>query len=209
MHLVLLGPPGAGKGTLSEKARDLLKVPQISTGALFRAAIAEGSPLGHKVKGIIGSGKLVDDETTIGLIKSRLAEDDVKNGYILDGYPRTIAQAEALEKISHIEKVVNLIIPDEWVLERLGGRRVCRDCGHSFHIVYDIPKIENVCDHCGGEIYTRDDDKAEAIQKRQEVYKAQTAPLICFYRKLGVVVDVHTCLEYEDTLANFKKALGL
>jgi len=209
MKLIFLGPPGAGKGTLAAKAVDILKLPHISTGAIFRAALAAGTPLGLKVKAIMDAGQLVDDATTIELVKERLAQDDVKKGYILDGFPRTIPQAEALEKFSTVEKVVNFDIPDSSVIERLGGRRVCRKCGHNFHIIFDKPKKEGVCDHCGGEVYTRDDDKAEAIQKRIEVYRKQTAPLIDFYRKKGILIDVDAKPAVDQVVGNFKKALGV
>jgi len=209
MKLILLGPPGAGKGTLAAKAVDLLNVPHISTGVIFRAAMSSGSPLGLKVKAIVESGKLVDDETTIELVKERLAQDDVQKGYILDGFPRTIPQAEALAKFSTVEKVVNISISDADVLERLGGRQVCRKCGHNFHVVFDKPKQDGVCDHCGGEVYTRDDDKDEAIQKRLEVYRAQTAPLIDFYGAKGLLVNMEARIKFEETLDNFKKALGV
>jgi len=182
MNLIFLGPPGAGKGTLAVKAIEILGVPQISTGSIFRTAIADGTPLGLKVKAIIDAGKLVDDETTIALVKERLAKDDVKKGYILDGFPRTIPQAEALAGFSKVDKVINFDIPDSGVLARLGGRRVCRKCGFNFHTIFNKPKKEGVCDHCGGEVYIRDDDKPEAVQKRLEVYRAQTAPLIDYYR---------------------------
>ena len=209
MKLIFLGPPGAGKGTLAAKAVDILKLPHISTGAIFRAAQAEGTPLGLRAKAIMDAGKLVDDETTIGLVKERLAKDDTQKGYILDGFPRTIPQAEALDTFSKVEKVVNFDIPDPVILERLGGRRVCRKCGYNFHAVFDKPKQEGVCDHCGGEVYTRDDDKAEAIQKRLEVYRAQTAPLIDFYRSKGILVDVDARPAVDQVVENFKKALGI
>ena len=207
MKLIFLGPPGAGKGTLAAKAVDFLKLPHISTGAIFRSAIAAQSPLGLKVKAIIDAGKLVDDETTIELVKERLAQDDAQSGYILDGFPRTIFQAETLAGFSMVDKVVNFDIPDSSVLERLGGRRVCRKCGHNFHVVFDKPKAEGVCDHCGGEVYVRDDDRAEAIQKRLEVYRAQTAPLIGFYREKGLLVDVDARPGVDEVVENFKKAL--
>jgi len=207
MKLIFLGPPGAGKGTLADKAVDFLKLPHISTGAIFRSAIAAQTPLGLKVKAIIDSGKLVDDDTTIALVKEYLSKDEVKNGYILDGFPRTIPQAEALAGFSAVDKVVNFDIPDSLVLERLGGRRVCRKCGHNFHMVFDKPKAEGVCDHCGGEVYTRDDDKAEAVQKRLEVYRAQTAPLIDYYRGKGLLVDVDAKPSVDKVVENFKQAL--
>ena len=209
MKLIFLGPPGAGKGTLAAKAVDILALPHVSTGAIFRAAMSAGSPLGLKVKAIVESGKLVDDETTIELVKERLALDDAQKGYILDGFPRTIPQAEALAAFSAVDQVVNFDIPDSLVLERLGGRRVCRKCGYNFHMVFDKPKNETVCDHCGGEIYTRDDDRAEAIQKRLEVYRAQTAPLIDYYRSKGLLVDVDARPAVDKVVENFKKALSV
>ena len=209
MKLIFLGPPGAGKGTLAAKAVDILKLPHISTGAIFRSAMAAGSTLGLKVKVIVESGKLVDDETTIELVKERLAQEDAQKGYILDGFPRTIAQAEALAKFSAVDKVVNFDLPDSKVLERLGGRRVCRNCGYNFHVIFNKPKQEKVCDYCGGEVYTRDDDKSEAIQKRLEVYRAQTAPLIDFYRQKGLLVDIDARPAVDQMVENFKHSLGL
>jgi len=209
MNLIFLGPPGAGKGTLAGKAVDILAVPHISTGAIFRSAIAARTPLGVKVKEIIDSGKLVDDDTTIELVKERLAQDDALKGYILDGFPRTIPQAEALAQFAKIDKVVNFDIPDSGVLERLGGRRVCRKCGFNFHMVFNMPKIENVCDFCEGEIYTRDDDRPEAVQKRLEVYRAQTAPLIDFYRNQDLIIDIDARPMVDEIVIEFKKRLGL
>jgi len=209
MKLIFLGPPGAGKGTLAVRAVELLKIPQISTGSIFRTAIAEGTPLGLKVKSIIDAGKLVDDETTIALVKERLAKDDVQHGYILDGFPRTIPQAEALASFSTVDKVINFDIPDTGVLERLGGRRVCRKCGFNFHMIFNKPSNENDCDHCGGEVYTRDDDRAEAVQKRLEVYRAQTAPLIDYYRDKGILLDIDARPMVDEIVVSFKKALGI
>jgi len=209
MKLIFLGPPGAGKGTLALKAVEILKVEQISTGSIFRAAIAAKSPLGLKVKAIIDSGKLVDDDTTIALVKERLAMDDVQKGYILDGFPRTIPQAQALDTFSTVEKVINFDIPDSGVLERLGGRRVCRKCGYNFHMIFNKPAKDDVCDHCGGEIYTREDDRPQAIQKRLEVYREQTAPLIDFYRQKGLLIDIDARPMVDEIVVNFKKALGI
>jgi len=209
MKLIFLGPPGAGKGTLAVRAVEILNIPQISTGSIFRAAIADGTPLGLKVKSIIDAGKLVDDETTIALVKERLAKDDVKSGYILDGFPRTIPQAEALAAFSTVDKVINFDISDSGVLERLGGRRVCRKCGFNFHAVFNKPAKEGICDHCQGEIYIRDDDRPEAVQKRLEVYRAQTAPLIDFYREKGLLLDIDASTQIDETVVSFKKAMGI
>jgi adenylate kinase len=208
MNLIFLGPPGAGKGTLAAKAVEILSVPHISTGAIFRAAIAAKSPLGLKVKAIIDAGKLVDDATTIELVKERLAQPDAKKGYILDGFPRTIPQAEALATFSGVDKVVNFDIPDDGVVERLSGRRVCRGCGANYHVAFQKPKKDGVCDACGGELYTRDDDKKEAIQKRLEVYRAQTAPLIDHYRAKGILVDVDARPAVDTVVENFRKAMA-
>ncbi|MDR2661507.1 MAG: adenylate kinase [Treponema sp.] len=209
MKLIFLGPPGAGKGTLAAKAVDSLHVPHISTGNIFRAAIAARSALGLRVKAIIDSGKLVDDETTIALVRDRLAQDDVQKGYILDGFPRTIAQAEALAGFSAVDKAVNFDLPDAAVLERLGGRRTCRACGANFHVLFGPPKKEGLCDSCGGELYIRDDDREEAVAKRLEVYREQTAPLIGYYREKGLLVDVDAEPAPNAVLENFRKSLGI
>jgi adenylate kinase len=207
MKLIFLGPPGAGKGTLAARAVDILKVPHISTGVIFRSAIAAQSPLGLKVKAIIDAGKLVDDGTTIELVKERLAQADARGGYILDGFPRTIPQAEALAVFSAVDRVINFDIPDEMVLERLGGRRVCRKCGVNYHVVFNRPKKEAICDICGGEVYTRDDDRAEAVQKRLEVYREQTAPLIGYYRDRGCLIDVDARPAVDQVVENFMGAV--
>ena len=209
MKLILLGPPGAGKGTLAVKAVDILKAPHVSTGAIFRSAIAAKTPLGLKVKEIIGTGNLVDDETTIKVIKERLAQNDVQNGYILDGFPRTICQAGALENISIVDRVVNFDAPDSIVLQRLGGRRVCRKCGFNFHVIFNKPQKEGLCDHCGGELFTRDDDQRQVIEQRLQIYRVQTAPLIDFYRGKGVLAYVDARPQADEVINNFKKCLGL
>jgi adenylate kinase len=209
MNLIFLGPPGAGKGTLAAKAVDILKVPHISTGNIFRAAIAAQSPLGLKVKAIIDAGKLVDDEITIELVKERLAQADAQKGYILDGFPRTIPQAEALAGFSRVDKVVNFDLPDGSVLERLGGRRVCRQCGVNYHQTFNPPQKADVCDACGGEVYTRDDDREEAVAKRLEVYRDQTAPLIDYYRQKGLLTGVDARPSVDQVVENFRKAVGV
>ena len=207
MNLLFLGPPGAGKGTLAVRVVEAQKIVHISTGNIFRAAIAAQTPLGIKVKKIIDDGGLVDDETTIALVKERLAEADVQPGYILDGFPRTITQARALSLFSTVVRVINFDISDREVVERLSGRRVCRKCGFNWHKIYNPPAKEKVCDKCGGEIYTRDDDKAEAIRKRLEVYRLQTAPLIEYYRGLGVLSDIDARPHIDQILREFTEVM--
>ena len=207
MKCIFLGPPGAGKGTLAVKAVDILGAPHISTGAIFRSAIAAKSPLGLKVKAIIDSGKLVDDQTTIELVRERLGQEDAFQGYILDGFPRTIPQAEALSSFAEVDKVFNFDIPDAAVLQRLSGRRVCRACGANYHALFQKPGKDGICDTCNGELYTREDDMESAIVKRLEVYRAQTAPLIDYYRAKGLLVDVDARPRVDEVVANFRKAL--
>jgi adenylate kinase len=207
MKLIFLGPPGAGKGTLAVRAVGAIGVPHISTGNIFRAAIAAQSELGRSVKAILDAGKLVDDKTTIALVQERLVQDDAQKGYILDGFPRTIAQAEALAGFSAVDKVVNFDLPDDLVLKRLGGRRTCRNCGANFHILFGKPKKDGVCDSCGGELYTRDDDREEAVAKRLEVYREQTAPLIDYYRNKGLLVDIDASPAPDEVLENFRQSL--
>lgn len=205
MNFIFLGPPGAGKGTLAAAVSALYGIPHISTGEIFRAAIKAQTPLGKKVKAIIDSGALVGDDITVELIRDRLAQSDAKNGFILDGFPRTINQAKQLEKIAKIDCAVNFDINDEAVVERLSGRRVCRKCSHNFHVVFMPPEKENTCTHCGGELYIRDDDKPEAIKRRLEVYRAQTAPLIDFYRSKNLLKNIDAKPATDIILADFKK----
>jgi adenylate kinase len=209
MKLIFLGPPGAGKGTLAEKIKVVLNAPQISPGVIFRCAIEMATPLGLKVKAIIDEGKLVDNEITIELIKQRLSQEDARENFILDGFPRTIIQAEALTTFAIVDKVVNFDIPDSLVLERMGGREVCSKCGSNFHKVFCKPKVEGICDHCGGKVYTRGDDKIETIQKRLDIYRTETLPLISYYRDKGLLVDIDAQPSIDKVLENFKKALGL
>ena len=204
MNFIFLGPPGAGKGTLASQVAGEYNIPHISTGDIFRANIKNGTELGKKAKAIIDAGGLVSDEITIGLVKDRLSKDDTKNGYILDGFPRTIPQAEALETFAKIDAAVNFDIADEAVVERLGGRVCCKDCGQMYHIKFNPPKTEGKCDKCSGELYTRDDDKTEAIKHRLEVYRDSTAPLIDFYKNKGNLVNIDARPAPEKVLEEFK-----
>ena len=204
MNFIFLGPPGAGKGSLAVKVAQDYKIPHISTGDIFRAAIKNQTPLGVKVKAIIDSGSLVSDDITCALVKERLAEADCKNGFILDGFPRTIPQAEALETFCPDVTVVNFTIADEVVVGRLSTRRVCKKCGENYNIVSVKPKVEGICDKCGGELYQRDDDKPESITHRMEVYREQTEPLIAYYRQKGKLQDIAAEKQTAEVLEEFK-----
>ena len=204
-NFIFLGPPGAGKGSLAVKVAEDYKIPHISTGDIFRANIKAQTPLGVKVKAIIDSGSLVSDELTFELVKDRLAQDDCKNGYILDGFPRTIPQAEMLEGLVSDVKVVNFEIQDEIVIRRLSTRRVCKACGANFNVLTLPPKVEGVCDKCGGELYQRDDDKQESILHRMDVYREQTEPLINFYKEKGKITNLDASIETDVLLGEFKK----
>jgi adenylate kinase len=190
MNVIFLGPPGSGKGTIASKITKELKIPHISTGDLFRAAIKAENDLGLKIKSIIEAGDLVPDEVTIEVVKRRLEETDTKDGYILDGFPRTPAQAEALGEFSKVDKVIDLSLNDEELIKRLSGRRVCRSCGNSFHVDFVPPKTDGICDDCGGELYTRKDDQIDSIKNRLEVYYSQTEPLKQYYKTLDVIYPI-------------------
>ena len=209
MKLIFLGPPGAGKGTLADLAVDELKLPHISTGDLFRAAVKDGTPLGLKVKDILASGGLVPDDLTIALVRERLAQPDAARGWILDGFPRTIPQAEALEALEPADKAVNFDVPDDIVVDRLSTRRVCRACGKIYNVKGMPPKKEGVCDVCGGEVYTRDDDKESSIRTRLENYRKQTEPLIGWFGGRGKLVTIDGTGGPTVVLERFRKALGL
>ncbi len=204
-NFIFLGPPGAGKGSLAVKVAEEYKIPHISTGDIFRANIKNQTPLGVKVKAIIDSGSLVSDDLTCELVKDRLSQADCKNGYILDGFPRTIPQAEMFTKICDDVKVVNFEIKDEIVIRRLSTRRVCKACGANFNVLTLPPKVEGVCDKCGGELYQRDDDKQESILHRMDVYREQTEPLIKFYRDKGAITDLDASIETDVLLGKFKE----
>lgn len=204
-NFIFLGPPGAGKGSLAVKVAEDFKIPHISTGDIFRANIKAQTPLGVKVKAIIDSGALVSDELTFELVKDRIAQDDCKNGYILDGFPRTIPQAEMLESLVSDIKVVNFEIQDEIVIRRLSTRRTCKACGANFNVLTLPPKVEGVCDKCNGELYQRDDDKQESIMNRMDVYREQTEPLINFYKEKGKITDLDASIETDILLGKFKE----
>lgn len=187
MNLILLGPPGAGKGTQAQRMVERYRIPQISTGDILRAAVKESTPLGMKAKGFMDRGQLVPDEIVIGIIEERLKAKDCNSGFILDGFPRTIPQAEALQPIlaklgKKIDHVINIEVDSEELVRRLTGRRTCKNCGAMFHVLFQPPKKEGLCDRCGGTLYQRADDNEEAIRTRLNEYEKQTAPLVHYYR---------------------------
>ena len=209
MKLILLGAPGAGKGTQAEIISKKLNIPTISTGNILRAAVKNGTPTGLKAKAFMDAGKLVPDEVIIGIITERLAEDDCKNGYILDGVPRTIAQAEAMEKAGiNFDAVVSIEVADEVIMERMSGRRVCESCGASYHLVAVPPKVAGVCDSCGGKLVQRKDDAPETVKDRLAVYHKETEPLKDFYAQRGLLKSVENQPSVEATTAAILKALG-
>lgn len=208
MRLILLGAPGAGKGTQAEVICNTLNIPAISTGNILREAKAKGTPLGLEAATYMDSGKLVPDELVINILKERLKEDDCQNGFILDGFPRTVPQAEALDQMGvDIDRVVDLEVPDDKIMARLSGRRVCEKCGSSYHVLYKPTKVEGVCDRCGGKTVQRKDDAPETIKERLEVYHAQTEPLKDYYKKTGKLVVVEGQEEVADTTALTLKAV--
>ena len=195
MNLILLGPPGAGKGTQAATLTETFGIPQISTGDILRAAVKEGTTLGQQAKAYMDEGKLVPDQIVIGIVTERLQEPDCSEGFILDGFPRTVAQANALQANlrdldKQLDRVIALQVDTEVLVERLTGRRICKSCGRGYHVKFDPPEVEGRCDACGGELYQRDDDREETIRKRLEVYERQTAPLIEYYRNAGLLIEV-------------------
>ena len=200
MKLILLGAPGAGKGTQAEKICEKYNIPAISTGNIIRAALANGTEMGLKAKSFMDAGQLVPDEVVIGIIQDRLKEDDCANGFILDGFPRTIPQAQALEDMGiEIDKVVDIEVPDEKITARLSGRRVCEKCANSYHMIYKFPKVEGICDACGGKLIQRKDDAPETVKARLVEYHAMTEPLKDFYANLGKLKIVEGQEEVADT----------
>jgi len=208
MNIIFLGAPGAGKGTQAEIVSEKLAIPTVSTGNIIRAALKNGTPMGLKAKEFIESGKLVPDEVVIGIIKDRLAEDDCKNGFILDGFPRTIPQAEALDTMGIvIDKVIDIEVADEKIAARMSGRRVCKACGNSYHLEYKKPQKDGVCDACGGELIQRKDDAPETVLERLKIYHEETEPLKDFYEKQGKLFIVEGQEEVSDTTALTLKAV--
>ena len=209
MKLILLGAPGAGKGTQAEILCKELNIPTISTGNILRAAIKNGTPTGLKAKAFMDDGKLVPDEVIIGIINERLAEEDCANGYILDGVPRTIAQAEALEKAGiRFDHVISIEIADETIVNRMSNRRVCEDCGASYHLVAVPPKVEGVCDKCGGKLVQRKDDAPETVKARLDIYHKETEPLKGFYAERGLLRSVDDRPTVAETSKGILDVLG-
>ena len=213
MKIIMLGATGAGKGTQAKKIAAKYQIPHISTGDIFRANIKEGTELGTKAKAYMDKGELVPDELTCDLVVDRISKPDAANGYVLDGFPRTIPQAEALtralnERGEKIDFAINVEVPDENIVRRMGGRRACLKCGATYHVEYNAPKVENVCDVCQGELVLRDDDKPETVQKRLSVYHAQTQPLIDYYKAEGVLAEVDGTQDIDVVFQDITKILG-
>ncbi|RLB07520.1 MAG: adenylate kinase [Deltaproteobacteria bacterium] len=212
MNLILLGPPGSGKGTQAQMMTERYHIPQISTGDILRAAVKEGTPLGREAKRYMDQGELVPDEVVVGIVKDRLNASDCNSGFILDGFPRTLPQAEALDTTLKamergIDHVVSIEVDKDELIRRLTGRRTCRRCGAMYHIIFDPPKRDGICDRCGGELYQRDDDKEETIRARLQVYERQTAPLIEYYRKRGILRSIDGVGEIEEIFQKIIKAI--
>ena len=209
----MLGAPGAGKGTQAKKIAEKYSVPHISTGDIFRANIKNGTELGKKAKEYMDQGLLVPDELTCDLVVDRIQQDDCKNGYILDGFPRTIPQAEALDAAlakmgEKMDYAIDVDVPDENIVKRMGGRRACTGCGATYHVVFNAPKEEGICDVCGEKLVLRDDDKPETVQKRLSVYHDQTQPLIDYYNNAGILKTVDGTVDMEDVFAAIVDILG-
>lgn len=213
MKIIMLGAPGAGKGTQAKKIAEKYSVPHISTGDIFRSNIKNGTELGVKAKAFMDQGLLVPDELTCDLVVDRIGQDDCKNGYILDGFPRTIPQAEALDTAlksmgTSIDYAIDVEVQDSHIVNRMSGRRACTGCGATYHVKYNAPKAENICDACGEALVLRDDDKPETVQKRLTVYHDQTQPLIDYYKKAGVLRTVDGTLDMEDVFSAITAILG-
>lgn len=214
MKIIMLGAPGAGKGTQAKKIAAKYSIPHISTGDIFRANIKGGTELGMKAKSYMDQGQLVPDDVTIGMLLDRIAEADCENGYVLDGFPRTIPQAESLTKAlaergEKVDYAINVDVPDENIINRMSGRRACLGCGATYHITFNPPVKEGICDTCGQELVLRDDDKPETVKKRLDVYHQQTQPLIDYYKKQGILHSVDGTQPMEDVFANIDAIIGV
>ncbi len=213
MRLILLGPPGAGKGTQAKRLVEKYGIPQISTGDMLRAALKAGTQLGKEAKTYMDAGKLVPDQVVIGLIEERIKEADCKNGFMLDGFPRTVAQADALQGVMDkaglkLDHVISIDVANEELVGRLTGRRTCRSCGAGFHVLFDPPKKEGVCDKCGGELYQRDDDSEATIRNRLKVYADQTEPLIAYYKNAGLLRPIAGTGSIDEIFGRITGVLG-
>lgn len=213
MKIIMLGAPGAGKGTQAKKIAEKYQIPHISTGDIFRANIKNGTELGKKAKEYMDQGLLVPDELTCDLVVDRISQPDASNGYVLDGFPRTIPQAEALTNALNargekIDYAVNVEVPDENIVNRMSGRRACLACGATYHVEYNAPKSEGFCDSCGKDLVLRDDDKPETVKKRLDVYHAQTQPLIEYYQAAGALVEVDGTQDINVVFDDIVKILG-
>jgi adenylate kinase len=213
MNLVLMGLPGAGKGTQAEKIVEKYGVPHISTGDMFRAAIKDGTELGNKAKSYMDKGELVPDEVTVGIVKERLSKDDCEKGFLLDGFPRTVAQAESLDQILNslgrpLDYVLSIEVEKDHLMERLTGRRICKKCGATYHVVFNPPKEANVCDKCGGELYQRDDDNEQTVGNRLEVNIKQTEPLLKFYEEKGILRKINGDQDITKVFSDIDELLG-
>lgn len=214
MKMIFLGPPGSGKGTQAKMISEKLGIPQISTGDMLRSAVREGTPMGRKAKAMMDAGALVADEVVVGIVQERLTKADCETGFILDGFPRTVPQADALQAClqglgKDLDAVVSLEVDNDAVVERITGRRTCRECGKMFHVRFDPPTQEGVCDSCGGTLYLRDDDQETTIRKRLEVYAEQTAPLIEYYQKAGLVRTVDGMQDISQVQDQILVAVGV
>ena len=212
MRLVLVGPPGAGKGTQAQFISAHLGVPKISTGDIFRANVSQGTDLGQQAKKFMDAGDLVPDEITIGMVRERLVEDDARAGFLLDGFPRNVPQARTLDEIledvsTPLDVVLELVVDDDEVVRRLSGRRTCRNCGHIWHLDFDPPSIDGVCDICAGELFQRDDDLPETVRHRLEVYYEQTSPLVGYYAEQGILVGIDAMGPVDDVTGRAIDAL--
>jgi adenylate kinase len=213
MNLILMGLPGAGKGTQAEQIVEQYHIPHISTGDMFRTAIKEGTELGLKAKSFMDQGQLVPDEVTIGIVRDRLGKDDCKKGFLLDGFPRTVAQAEALEDLLNqlertLDYVLHIHVDKGLLMDRLTGRRICKNCGSTYHLEFNPPAVEGVCDKCGGELYQRDDDNAETVGNRLDVNTKQMKPLLDFYQEKGYLRTINGEQEIDDVFADINEYLG-